>query len=458
MAISFEILFNQDFSSNHDLVFSSNAPHQIKEANRAWQEKKFSKVCLSLRALKDNFEDDAYFWLIYGRSLIELKNYHEALNCLERSIELNAEKADTHHFKGVVHQHLSQYQDSKKCYLSALSLQAERPLTLSNLSCIEEALGDIQGGMEYAERAIHLNTTDTALIHNYGIMLAKNGQVKDAIGWFKKNTVKQRPFPESLSSLLYHQLFLTEKEDGKDAADNTRLVASTFSKNTYRQTSRPSNTKKIKIGYISSDFRRHSCAFFIEPILRHHSDDFEVYLFHNSPVSDDYTKHLQTLVPHWFDIFYETDNELTEFIRKQELDILIDLNGHTGGNRLAVIGQRVAPVQINYLGYPQKTWLPEMDYRLVDELTDPTETERPNGETLLRMPSTFLAYEPLIGSPTIQPPPVHQNGHITFGSFNNPMKIGPETVSVWSRAESRPPSRQECVSAQTSLFHRAARV
>ena len=128
-----------------------------------------------------------------------------------------------------------------------------------------------------------------------------------------------------------------------------------------------------------------------------------------------------------------SDEEAAELIREDEIDILIDLAGHTAGNRMLLFARKPAPVQVSWIGYPTTTGLSAMDYKIVDSYTDPPGmTEQYYTERLLRLPESFLCYKPEREGPEVSPVPSLTSGHITFGSFNNFAKMSPEVVEAWA--------------------------
>jgi predicted O-linked N-acetylglucosamine transferase (SPINDLY family) len=142
---------------------------------------------------------------------------------------------------------------------------------------------------------------------------------------------------------------------------------------------------------------------------------------------------MQESADHWRDISMFDDQRAVEKIRSDAIDILVDLAGHTAGNRLMVFAARSAPVQITWLGYPATTGLVTMDYRVTDSLADPPGYEAFYTEQLVWVPGCFLCYQPSPQSPPVAPPPAIENGFVTFGSFNNLAKINLEVVTLWSK-------------------------
>ena len=192
--------------------------------------------------------------------------------------------------------------------------------------------------------------------------------------------------------------------------------------------------RRIKVGYVSADFRDHAVAYFIEPVLAHHAHDkFEIFCYYNHIRTDAVTKRLQGYVDHWRTIAGLSDDEADRLIREDQIDILVDLAGHTALNRLPVFARKSAPVQVTWLGYLNTTGLASMDYRITDVWASPPgESDRYNTETLLRMPDSQWCYHPPPKAPRVNDLPALESGQITFGSFHTLAKITPLITRLWS--------------------------
>jgi predicted O-linked N-acetylglucosamine transferase (SPINDLY family) len=182
--------------------------------------------------------------------------------------------------------------------------------------------------------------------------------------------------------------------------------------------------------------RRHSCAYFLEPLLRHLDPAaFEVFLYHDHFREDAVSTRLRSLATVWRNLFGEPDRSVEQIVRADAPDILIDLAGHTGiSNRLPLFAGRLAPVQVTYLGYPNTTGVPAMDYRFTDAVADPPgEADGFATETLIRFAPTAWCYAAPADAPVVVPPPCRERGYVTFGSFNDPGKITDRMLALWSR-------------------------
>lgn len=198
----------------------------------------------------------------------------------------------------------------------------------------------------------------------------------------------------------------------------------------------PEPGRRLRVAVLSPDLRGHSCAFFLEPLLQHlDRTQFEVYLYHDHFREDAVSARLKPLAAVWRNFIGQPGPIVEKTIRADAPDILIDLAGHTGmTNRLPLFARRLAPVQINYLGYPNTTGLPAMDYRFTDGVVDPEgEADRWATEKLVRFAPTAWSYAPAPDAPAPAEMPARQRGHVTFGGFNNPTKISDAMLMVWGR-------------------------
>ncbi|OQX27114.1 MAG: hypothetical protein BWK80_06900, partial [Desulfobacteraceae bacterium IS3] len=193
--------------------------------------------------------------------------------------------------------------------------------------------------------------------------------------------------------------------------------------------------KRLRVGYLSPDFRGHSCAYFLEPLFRaHDKTQVEIFCYAEVQNADPVTARFRQLSDHWYDTIGKSDQEVAEQIRNDGIDILVDLAGHTANNRLSVFARKPAPIQISWLGYPDTTGMNTIDYRLSDFVADPEGmSDKYFTETLMRLPNGFLCYSPLFQTPEVSELPFLKSGKITFGSFNNLTKVNEEVIAAWSR-------------------------
>ncbi|MBX3379816.1 MAG: tetratricopeptide repeat protein [Phycisphaeraceae bacterium] len=195
----------------------------------------------------------------------------------------------------------------------------------------------------------------------------------------------------------------------------------------------PDPERPLRIGYCSQDFRNRSAGHFIEPIIANHDKSmFHVTLYHNVISEDELTARLRKHAARYIDTHRVDDKKMVDFIRNDRIDILVDLSGHTGMGRIVPFVLKPAPIQYTYMGYPNTTGLPTMDFRIVDAFTDPPGSDHLATEKLVRMEGSFLCYTPPPHASEPAPPPSVKNGYVTFGSFNTLTKISNHVLDVWA--------------------------
>lgn len=192
--------------------------------------------------------------------------------------------------------------------------------------------------------------------------------------------------------------------------------------------------RRLKIGFVSADLCAHAVASFLEPLLAARDRAaLEVCCYANNASSDAVSTRLAALADSWHRIAGRTDDEVAARIRADGIDILVDLSGHTRGNRMPLFARRVAAIQVTWIGYPNTTGLATMDYRLTDCWADPPGlTESLHSETLFRLPGGFLCFAPQREAPPVAPSPALASGRITFASFNNLAKVNAELIGRWA--------------------------
>jgi predicted O-linked N-acetylglucosamine transferase (SPINDLY family) len=190
----------------------------------------------------------------------------------------------------------------------------------------------------------------------------------------------------------------------------------------------------LRVGYISSDFGANQGAFFIEALLRsHRRDRVTVKCYSTLTIADDVTRRMQSTADAWADVATLSAEELATLIRRDGIDVLVDLSGHSRGNRLAAFAQRPAPVQMTYLGYPGAVGASGVTYCVTDVHLDPPGTTRPaHPERLIRLPETYFCYDPKPSAPSVAPTPALAGQPFALGSFNKLQKLNEPTIRIWS--------------------------
>ncbi|HUN69463.1 MAG TPA: tetratricopeptide repeat protein, partial [Burkholderiales bacterium] len=265
----------------------------------------------------------------------------------------------------------------------------------------------------------------------------------EAIATYRRSLELVPDHAATYSNLLLEMNYSASEDAAAIFAEHQRFGAR-FARRYEAPAPDPAWPRRLRLGYVSPDFRQHVVMRFMEPILaRHDRQRFEVSCYHTNPRKDEITERLRALAEHWVDAEDFSEVELAERIRADRIDILVDLAGHTAGNSLPVFAMKPAPVQVTYLGYPNTTGLGAIDYRITDAYADPPGgADRLSAERLVRLSRCFLCYRPTPGTPEVGPLPASRNGVVTFGSFNNFAKLSGPFLDASARVlEAVPGSR-----------------
>lgn len=318
----------------------------------------------------------------------------------------------------------------------ALSIDPKRSSDYSWLAAAYGEIGRSDKVLETCDRALAFAADDHEIALRVAGAIMTQGKMADALDVLRRG-ISKNPSSSAHSALLFSMHYVADATP-EQIFEEHRSFAEAYEKPLLRShrphTNNPDPDRSLRVGYVSPDFRMHPVAQFFYPIVsRHDRRKFEVFLYSATPVTDARTLAFQTIAgQRWRDIRRLSPDQSAELIRRDEIDILVDLAGHTGGSQLMLFARKPAPVQLTWLGYPDTTGLQSIDYRITDSFADPPGmTEHLHSEKLLRLPS-FLCYEAPEHTPEVTPPPVLKNGYVTFGSFNNFMKISPAVIQTWA--------------------------
>jgi predicted O-linked N-acetylglucosamine transferase (SPINDLY family) len=374
---------------------------------------------------------NANIYLNFGVALRRQGKFIDATDWLQRALAFNNNLAEAHYNLGLVFKERSQLEQAKASYQQVITLKPDYPSVHQQLAAVFQQQGQLSKAIDYYQQALALTPDDLGVQQNLCSALIEQGNIEAALQKIKElQTQDQVPILlllNYLNDLTPAAIFAAHQRfNEKYALPLAQLIQP------------PLNTRqprrKLKIGYISADFRTHSVAFFIEPILAHHDhQQVEIFCYYNERNDDFITRRLQSYADHWFNCVNLSDAELTQKIRQDQIDILIDLSGHTSGNRLLVLARKPAPVQATYLGYPTTTGSTNIDYRITDSYVDPPMEELLSSETPLRMPNSYFCYQVYEPTPPVNPLPAMDKGYITFGSFNNYAKLNGKIFTLWAQ-------------------------
>jgi protein O-GlcNAc transferase len=339
-----------------------------------------------------------------GTTLVRTGPFEPAIALFRRSLELEPELAPAH------------------ANLGAALLQCAR---------LDDAITSLR-------KALAIRPEDAASYLNLGSALIRAARHAEALDAFRQ-AIALKPGDPSFHSHLVGNLHYAPGVDAGGLLEEARAwdrchglpLAATITPHTNDR----SPDRRLRVGYVSPDFREHAQRFFTLPLLAHHDrEQFEIFGYSNVPEPDDVTLRIRSHVHHWRDLSAMDDAEAAECIREEGIDILVDLAMHTDRNRLPLFARKPAPVQVCWLAYPGVTGLSAMDYRLTDRFFDPPGADGASGpEQPVRLPDSFWCFDPLTREPEVAPLHAKKMGHVRFGCLNGFCKINEPLLELWAR-------------------------
>eukprot|EP00928_Gymnodinium_smaydae_P026566 TRINITY_DN20819_c0_g2_i1.p1 TRINITY_DN20819_c0_g2~~TRINITY_DN20819_c0_g2_i1.p1 ORF type:complete len:877 (+),score=152.73 TRINITY_DN20819_c0_g2_i1:54-2633(+) len=421
---------------------------------------------------KKTRENMATCLLEIGCRHLERKQHKEASGVLKRALSYNVENADVYFNLGVMYAELSKLDRARvnyelathfapkhstawnnlgvilrrqanpeaalRCFETALEADSKNGLASKNLGAMYGTLGRMSDSIRLTRQAIEVCPQD-AEAHNNLALLYRDRCDVDACIEHLQRCLELDPDNQHANSNYLMTLNYPSEKSPEEVFEAHRTWGERFEKSvaptfTSWATLEPQG-RTLRVGYISPDFFTHSVSYFIHAALRFHDPQFvHVTCYSDVAVEDDKTRLFRSLVPRWRNIHGMPSDEVANLIHDDKIDILVELTGHTGNNRLSCLARRPAPVVVTWMGYPHTTGLSRVDFRISDKLVDPPDAPGRCTEEIVYLPECFLCYTPPENAPAVGlRPPQEAYGCPTFGCFNNLAKISSLTIRLWCR-------------------------
>ncbi|KAA1052607.1 tetratricopeptide repeat protein [Azospirillum argentinense] len=397
--------------------------------------------------------DDAPIRSNLSCALADLDRLAEALAAVRVALSLSPDYADAWFNAGNLLKTERQPERALAAYRRAVRLKPGMGGAHSNMGDVHRDLGESSRAVDCYRAAIQAQPDLPQPVVNLGEALKEQGRITEAIAVFQ-NGVERHPDLALLHSNLLFALHYTpwvppEVIASAHAHWNERHARPLMPRNRRFANDRNPD-RRLRVGYVSPDFRAHACAHFIEPLLREHDRGaVEIFCYATSNHHDAITERMRSLADGWRSLTVLDDAAAAALVERDRIDILVDLAGHTAHSRPLLFARKPAPVQVAWLGYPDTTGMTAIDHRLTDAVADPPGlTDAWHAERLVRLPKGFLAFQPLRFVTARDEPPALANGFVTFGSFNNAAKVTPEVMRVWSAILTRVPSARLCLKSR----------
>jgi protein O-GlcNAc transferase len=390
----------------------------------------------------DPFHVDSLHML--GVIAMQTSQFELAVDLIKEAIRLRGSVASFHCNLGNALDSLGRFDEAIRAFNEALKLNPSDFDAHNNLGTALLNSGRLDAAITSFVHAAKINPDHAVPHNNLGDAFKAKINMRSAIESYEKSTRLDPGFLEAYSNLIVALVYASEFP-ASELVNRAREFDAKFAAPVLRQ--RPfSNVvdadRRLRIGFVSGDFRKHAVSYFFEPLLAHlDRGQLEVFGYYSNSVEDAMTARLNDSFDHWRNIRALDDDAAADLIEADKVDILVDLSSHTGANRLLVFARKPAPVQVTWLGFSATTGLQAIDYRITDVHAEPVGlTEHLNVETLWRLPRIFCCYQGADPAPAvIDHPPKDDNGYVTFGCLNAYIKLTDPVLALWARVLARLP-------------------
>jgi len=405
-----------------------------------------------------------------GVAFLAEQRWHDAKRFLEQAVAINPDFPEAFNNLGIVYYHLGELEAAQSSLENAVRLSPDFVDALNNLGRVLTARNNNHGAFRAFAKVLQLDSGHYRAWCNLGELHQNAGRIAKARACFRKSLRFNPGFLEADNDLatlylkydgdkgcraygalvakypdcgdvhanMVYAMHYSSRFSREDIFREICVVGDRFYNHIPPDTSEiplslQTVTRPLRIGFVSSDFHQHPGGVFFQALARHHDPSrFSFICYDNCGKRDMITDDIARHVEHLRCVAGTTDDELISLIRSDEIDILIDLSGFSSGHRLSVFARKPVPVQASWLGWFNSTGMRAMDYVIVDPLMVQAGEERFFTEKPAYMPRERFCYTPPFLCPDVEPLPALENGHITFGCFNNLAKISDQAVVVWA--------------------------
>ena len=382
-----------------------------------------------------------------GTVLSVLGRHKEAVNCYINALKLQPEHAQSHFGLAVALQKLHFWPDAILSYRKAIEAKSDYAEAHSNYGNLLYLQGDLKNAQSSLRKAISLAPSLTQAQCNLGSVQIASGEIEEAVVTYQQALQASPDSKEVFSNLLFSMHFgnrWSMQEIYEFHLEwSQRFELPKLTQPALHQSTQVKAGKRPRVAFISPDLYAHPVTLFLRPLIANWPHErLELGFYASVKRPDDATRWFQQQSQFWVDISGLNDEKAAQRIAQDEVDVLIELSGHTGENRLSVLAHRPAPVQVSWLGYFDTTGMQSVDYLIADSVCVTPQMECFFSEKVLCLPDDFVCFDPTIDAPEVSELPARSKGHITFGSQNQLAKVTDEVLDLWAKVlEQTPQSR-----------------
>lgn len=373
---------------------------------------------------------------MFGKGLasINLRHFDEARGALDAALAIKPNAARVLAQRGRLQQQVGRFDQAKADYDAALASEPMLEMALLGAAQVNVLRDNIAPAMDACRKVLEQNATSEVAWTWLGACFARQGELGTALQHFDRALDLKPDYGDAITAKIFTLDFMPEADFARHQAARREWwhrIGAQIPQMTLPPRDRDPE-RRLTIGYVSSDFRGHSAAFTFLPVLRHcDKQHFRIACYSCSPLQDNMTAQCRAAADIWVDAWQMSDDELAARIADDQVDILVDLSGHSAGNRLTLFARKPAPVQVTAWGSGTGTGVPTIDYFFADPVTVPQEARHLFAEEVYDLPAVITTDPPQGVPPT--PLPMLRKGHVTFGVFNRIDKISDAVLAVWSR-------------------------
>jgi len=359
----------------------------------------------------------------------------EAAGLYDRILSEQPRHAGALHLKGVLALQAGDYEGAVALIQQSLAIEPKHGLAMANLGVAYRSLGRFDEAIAWLRKALVLDPNSPMVLANLGQALNRAGFVAESVIHNRKALELQPNQIGLQSSVLFAENYLAET-DPVALAERARRVGALIQAAAPPRTAHPNDPdpeRPLRVGFVSGDLRSHPIGRFLLGALSGFDagTSLEFFAYANSEEEDAITDALQAVIPNWLNVTRLSDKALDARIVEDKIDVLFDMSGHTGSNRLTVFSLKPAPIAVSWIGYFATTGLTAIDYVLASKWVVPESEENQWVETVWRLPDTYLCFTQPRNAPEPKALPALRNGYVTFGCFNNFNKLSDATLAAW---------------------------
>lgn len=457
----------------HSAVHGTPSQQEINTLMVLFNEGRLAEIITLAQRMTESFPMSGVGWKVLGVAFNQMGRGADALVPMKKAIALSPGDVEVHYNLGVIFQGLGRFNEAEASYRQALQINPNYGDAYNNLGASLQHMGRLEEAVSCYWRLLKIKPNGAEPHYHLGLILQDIGRLTEAEACYRRAIEIKPNYAEAHQNLALILAHLSDFEEVVAESDTAmrlkpdspviwgqRLYAFSYhpdlaAEQIYGEFTRWGDRfpeavvdfsahdrtpgRRLRIGYVSPDFYRHSCRFFLWPLLaNHNSAVVELYAYSNVKMEDEFTKEFKELFDHWRNIWGGSDSEVARMIREDGIDILVDCSNHTRDNRLDVFALKPAPIQTTWLGTAWTTGLKMIDYVLMDPYMAPEGTLM--RETILWLPHCFVAYRPPEETAEIAPPPCLRNGYVTFGYTGRSEKLNHRTFRVWGEILRRNPT------------------